>query len=112
VLLKAKTAYSRWLFLYKRFPKPERFGVGEKMDLLFLEILESLFESRFASRAEKVEFLDISIHKIDKFKFFTEIAWENKLLKAKDYGEMLNELQSIGRTLGAWKKSLTKTPPM
>lgn len=82
------------------------------MDILFLEILESIFECRFASGARKIESLNKSTLKIDKFKFFAEIAWENKLMKDKDLGELIAKFQEIGKILGGWKKGLMKTPPM
>lgn len=80
------------------------------MDTLFLEILESMFESRFAAGTEKVRYLNESISRIDKFRFFAELAWENKLIKDRDLGELASNLQEIGRVLGGWKKGLTKTP--
>lgn len=83
------------------------------MDILFLDILESMLIARYASATRKVAFLDESIAKIDKLKFFAEIAWENKLLTDKSYSEFLQQLMEVGRELGGWKKGLViKTPPL
>ena len=106
VLFKAKTAYSHWLKLYRKIAKPERFGIGEKIDVLFLEILELAHSSRFASLPDKLPYLEKTIGKIDKVKFFLEISWENKLVTSKEYSELLKRLEEIGRELGGWKKGI------
>ncbi len=73
---------------------------------MFLGILENVFVLRFAPQADRLQLLDKAILKIDKLKFFMEIAWENKLLSTKQYGEILDSSMLIGRELGGWKKGL------
>lgn len=104
--LKEKALYSYWLKLYNKFRKPERFGIGERLDNLFLEILECTHQSRYAPFSSKIPFLEKAIVKIDRLKFFSEIAWENKLITAKQHGELLERLGEIGRELGGWKKGI------
>jgi len=110
VLFRAKSLYSFWLDLYKKFPKPERFGIGQKIDNLLLETLENIFTLRFAKSENKIIFIERSINKIDKLKFLLEICWENKLISSKQQGSFLEKLENVGRELGGWKKTLTKTP--
>jgi len=92
--------------LYKKISKPERFGIGEKIDNLFLEVLELTHQSRYASLSNKILFLEQAILKIDKTKFFSEIAWENKLMTTKEYSVFLDNLEKIGTELGGWKKGI------
>lgn len=106
MLFKEKIAYSHWLKLYRRIAKPERFGIGEKIDKLFLEVLEVTHEMRFATSSAKPTYLNKAIQTIDKMKFFSEICWENKLITAKDLANLLTELETIGRELGGWKKGI------
>ncbi len=108
VLFKEKTTYSYWLRLYRRMSKPERFGIGEKIDILFLQILELTHTSRFTSISNKLPYLEQAVLKIDRIKFFAEIAWENKLINNKEYSEFFHKLEEIGRELGGWKKGLSK----
>ena len=106
MLFKVKNTYTYWLGLYRQFPKPERFGIGEKIDNLFLEVLELTHQIRYAPLAYKLPFLEKAILRIDRLKFFAEIAWENKLIKTKNYSELLEKLEEIGRELGGWKKGI------
>ena len=106
VLFKEKNTYTYWLKLYKKISKPERFGIGEKIDDLFLETLELTYKGRYASLSNKIPFLEQAILKIDRIKFFSEILWENKLMTTKQYVEFLEKLEEIGRELGGWKKGI------
>ena len=106
VLFKAKNAYSYWLKLYRKIGKPERFGTGDKIDDLFIELLGLLHSSRYASVRDRLPHLEKAIDKIDKIKFFTEITWENKLLTTREYSEFLKMLEEMGRELGGWKKGI------
>ncbi|MEK7194509.1 MAG: four helix bundle protein [Patescibacteria group bacterium] len=63
---------------------------------------------RFAPSINKIPYLTKAISKIDKIKFFAEIAWENKLTTTKEFSEFLIQIQNIGKELGGWKKGLIK----
>jgi len=106
VLFKEKTAYSYWLTLYRKIAKPERFGIGEKIDKLFLEVFELTHSSRYASLTNKIPYLDQTMLKLDKMKFFAEIAWDNKLINSGEYAQLLEQLERIGRELGGWKNGI------
>ncbi|KKQ82932.1 MAG: hypothetical protein UT07_C0014G0008 [Parcubacteria group bacterium GW2011_GWB1_38_8] len=106
VLFKEKVTYTYWLKLYRKISKPERFGIGEKIDNLFLEVLELTHYGRYASLADKLPFLEQAILKIDRIKFFSEIAWENKLIITGQHAEFIEKLEEIGRELGGWKKGI------
>jgi hypothetical protein len=111
VLLKAKNAYCFWLCIYKNFPKIERFGLGQKIDTLFLETLELVSSATYLAPENKIVLLTKAIGKIDLVKFFIQLAWEDKLVATEKYSELLLNLEEIGRMLGGWKRGLqTKTP--
>ena len=105
-IFKTRLAYTHWLKLYRKIAKPERFGIGEKIDILFLETLDIIHSSRYIPLSSKLPYLEKSIDKIDKIKFFAEISWENKLMTAREYSELLDQLERIGRELGGWKKAM------
>ncbi len=64
---------------------------------------------------QKILMLSKTIAKLDKLKFFMQIAWENKLIPEEKYAQISLDLEEIGRQLGGWRKGLqtsdpTKTP--
>ena len=104
--------YHYWLVLHRDFPKTERYGLGRKIDFIFLEILESTFTAAYLPIDPKIILLGKIISRIDVLKFFSQLAWENKLIPDEKYIELSRRLEEIGRMLGGWKKGLLqkKTP--
>ena len=93
--------------------REERFGIGGKIDTLLLDTLDLLRAAMFAQMREKVEFLGMTITKIDSVRFFVQIAWENKLIPSKQFEELGILIEKAGRMVGGWRKGLlSKTPPI
>jgi len=58
----------------------------------------------------KITLLGKIISKLDTLKFFTQLAWEGKLIPHDKYIELSAKLEEIGKMLGGWRKGLsTKT---
>ncbi len=112
---KEKEAYREWSKIHRDFPKVERFGVGNKIEQSFLDVLELTFASVYLAVDQKILMLSRTIAKLDNLKFFLQIAWESKLIAAEKYAELSKELDEVGRMLGGWRKGLlekTKLPLM
>jgi hypothetical protein len=106
VITKEKEAYQSWLVLHRNFPKTERYGLGRKIDLLFIEILELNFIASYLPPDRKIILLEKVISKLDVLKFFVQLAWENKLIPNDKFMELSKSFEEIGRMLGGWKKGL------
>lgn len=106
MIQKEKEAYSLWLTFHKNFPKVERFGLGNKIEQTFLDILELSFSSSYLASEQKIIFLNKTISRLDVLKFFTQLAWEGKLIPTEKYADLSTKLEEIGRMLGGWKKGL------
>ncbi|HDZ85533.1 MAG TPA: four helix bundle protein [Candidatus Moranbacteria bacterium] len=110
-MAKEKETYQFWLVLHRDFPKTERYGLGRRIDNLFLEILELSFTAAYLPPEHKIIFLGKTISRLDVLKFFLQTAWENKLVPTDKYAELSKRLEEIGRMLGGWKKGLQKKTP-
>lgn len=111
VLVKSKGAYSLWFNILGDFPKVYRYNLGGKIENCFLLLLENIFTTAYLSGEKKSAQLSIAILKLDKLKFFLQLAWENKCLSSLKYVTLSENLDEIGRMLGGWKKGLdNKTP--
>lgn len=112
VLLKTKEAYAFWLNIHKTFPRVERLSIGQRIDTTFLSILELIFTSSYLPPNHKVITLEKTISRLDSLKFFTQLAWENRLIQTAKQAELSQKLEEIGRQLGGWRKGLQqKLPP-
>lgn len=86
--------------MHRDFPKTERYGIGRRIDNLFLEVLELSFTAAYLPPEPKIIFLSKAISRLDVLKFFTQIAWENKLIPGEKYIDLSKRLEEIGRMLG------------
>jgi hypothetical protein len=105
-ILKEKESYTLWQKLHRDFPRVERLGIGQKIENLFLSVLEMTFSSAYLSLEPKIIMLGKTISRLDVLKFFIQLAWENKLISTEQHIELSQKLEETGRQLGGWKKGL------
>ena len=110
VLERAKRAYLLWLPIKRNMPREERFGIGEKIDGLLLETLDGLRVATFAKGDAKRSALATVSLRIDGLKFFTQLAWEAKLVARTQYAELAGTIEEVGRMVGGWRKGLESKP--
>lgn len=112
VLFKGKASFKIWADVHKDFPRTEKFGLGRRIDEIFLLLLEQIFITSYLPLQEKITALGKISHTLDKLKFFMQLAWEHKRIPTEKYTLISKELEEIGRQIGGWKKGLlTKTLP-
>ena len=92
--------------MHRNFPKTERFSLGQKIDLVFLDLLELTYTASFLPLEQKLAGLEKIMPRLDILKFLMQIAWENKLVHTSKYAELSQKLEEIGRMLGGWRKGL------
>jgi hypothetical protein len=97
--------------LHRNFPRVERFGIGNKIEQVFLEVLELSFASSYLAPEQKIVLLTKTISRLDILKFFLQLAWESNLVPNEKYIDLSTRLEEIGRMLGGWKKGLEKKTP-
>ncbi len=111
VVLKLKDTYNIWQNYLTQFPKANRFTIGSKIDVLFLEAIEYAFLASYTHTEEKRLLLNKSISKVDLVKLLLQLAWEIKALDNKKYAHLAERFAEIGKMLGGWKRQLlNKTP--
>lgn len=109
---RAKTAYKLWLVAHRKMARSERFGIGDRIDSLWLDLLDTLRKAAFATPIEKISSLDEALRRIDSVRFFLQIAWESKLMSQSHFISLAKDIEEIGRMVGGWKKGLlAKNPP-
>jgi len=92
--------------MHRSIERTARFGLGLKIDNLFLDLLELLRKTVYTPADKKIILLNLAIEKIDMLRFFMQILWENKLCPNKQYISIESDVQNLGRMIGGWKKGL------
>ena len=108
ILEKTKSAYLTWYGFYQILPKTHRHTLGEKIDRIFVDVIEAIVVAAFSSREDKLPWVRLAIRKMDLLRIFLLILWETKSIDNKKYIALSMELDKIGKMLGGWNGQLVK----
>lgn len=108
VFQKLKSAYLVWFEYYQTLPKAHRHTLGQRVDNVFIEIIEAIAQGSFVSRSEKISYVQLAIRKMDTLKALLMILWETKSLDNKKYIALSLKVDEVGRMLGGWGGQLNK----
>jgi len=106
VLDQSKLVYKNWLEVHRNIERTARFGIGIKIDNLFLEILELIRKAAYTSINKKLVLLEAASDKIDSLRFFFQLLWETHFVSNKQYISIGAEIENIGKIIGGWKKDI------
>ena len=97
-----------WCECYQKIPKIHRHSIGERLDMLFIEIIEAIACATFLARNEKQPYVRLAIRKLDTLTVLLGVLWETKSLDTKQYATLSLPLDEVGRMLGGWNGQLTR----
>jgi len=112
VLQKTLEAFKLWHVFHNAFPRLSKFTLGNKIDGLFTDVIESIFLAGYANHEQKLQFIIKASTRLDLLKFFLQVAWEIKCLDYKQYAAISPLLHEVGKMIGGWRKSLNDKPPL
>ena len=87
------------------FPKKDRYTLGQKCELVLLELLEAIILASTLPKEEKLPVLQKASVKLDVIKVLFRLGKDIKILDTKKYVALEAPLQEIGRMLGGWIKT-------
>lgn len=108
MLAKVKSCYLVWITFFETLPKIHKYSLGQKIDTIFVEIIEAISIATFLSREEKLPWVRLAIRKVDTLKVLLMVLWETKSLDNKKYIDLSEKLEEIGKMLGGWSGQLQK----
>ncbi len=82
--------------------------MGEKIDNLFVEIIEAVSTASFLDPAKKLPHVVFAIKKTDLLKVLLMILWETKSLDTKKYIALSLKIDEVGKMLGGWNGRILK----
>ena len=97
-----KSAYVLWSEYRSTLPNTKRYSLGERIDILFIEIIEAMAAASFLPKGDKEPYLRTAIRKLDTLRILLMVAWESRALDTKKYGALSESVETVGRMLGGW----------
>ncbi|MCC6198648.1 four helix bundle protein [Candidatus Nomurabacteria bacterium] len=86
--------------------KLHRATVGERIGVLFLDIIESAYHAYYASVQEKLPIIVTTLKKTETLKLLVTVAWEGKLIQTGHFSQLTDALQEISKMLSGWKRGI------
>lgn len=92
--------------LISKYPKGDRFSLGEKTKEQILELIEAITKAGHAKKEWKTPQIEQAIVKLELIKIFVRLGYDTHCLNEKQYVVIQERIQEIGRMLGGWKRSI------
>ncbi len=108
MIQKLAEAYKLWHEYLHHFPKTSRYTLGEKINLLFIEVIEFAFIASTLYKSKKLPYVQRAAVKLDTLKLFLQIAWEIKALDNKKFITLSDKLNETGKMFGGWLRHLIR----
>ncbi len=107
LLQKLKTVYILWYGYYQILPKLHRHSLGQKIDMLFVDIMEAISSASFLIKEDKLPWIRLATRKTDTLKVLLMVLWETKSLPDKKYITLSLQLDEVGKMLGGWNGQIS-----
>ena len=98
--------YELILWIYptvNKFPKSQRFVLGQKIEETVINILEGIILAN-QEQNKSFKLRKISVE-LDKLRIFMRLSKDLKFISVKQYGFVSEKINEIGKMLGGWMKS-------
>ena len=93
-----------WLIeTVERFPKAQKFLLGDRIQTTALDVLECLIEATY-TRDRRAQLLRANLG-LEKLRFFFRLAFEQRHLDVRRYEHAARTIDEVGRLIGGWAKA-------
>ena len=109
VALEKTYQFLLWLIpVVEKFPRTQKFLLGDRIQALALDVLESLIEATYA-KSPTGHLLSCNL-RLEKLRFLFRLAMDLRYLDLKRYEFSAKAIDEIGRLVGGWLKALRAAP--
>ncbi|OGK18637.1 hypothetical protein A3B50_00435 [Candidatus Roizmanbacteria bacterium RIFCSPLOWO2_01_FULL_40_42] len=84
------------------FPKKDRYTLGQKCELLLLDVIEDIITASATPKQAKLPILKKLSIEVDLLKVLFRLGKDLRIIDDKKYLVLEEKLQEIGRMLGGW----------
>ena len=87
----------------EKFPRSQKFTLGDRIVNVSLDILDTLIEATYTRK--RLPLLQKANVQLEKLRFLIRLCHDFKLLSSKQYTYISNEINEVGKLVGGWIKS-------
>lgn len=98
--------YRSFYGVIDHFPRKARDVLGANIERTVLELLELVDRASYAAGHSKRQLVETATQRLDFLKVLIRLCCELKIIDQKKYFFLEAQLQTIGRMLGGWLKTI------
>ncbi len=106
IIQKLYLFYRSAYLVIEKMPKKDKYALGERTQKITLDILELLIAASYFPKEKKLVVLQQATMKLDLLKLLIRLANEVKAMPSKNYLELSEALNEVGKMLGGWLRSV------
>ena len=91
--------------ILSKFPRDQKFLLGDQFQKLLTEILDAFIEAYYSKKKLPL-LLPINL-KLEKLRYRIRLSHDFRFISNKQYGQLSEKVDEIGRMLGGWIKKET-----
>jgi hypothetical protein len=107
LLQKIENTFLEVLSTLKRYPKAERYTLGEKTEKILLDATEAIYAASYSPKS-RIENLEKARIQFQMVIFLFRIARRQSFISEGAYEKIAAELVEIGKMVSGWLKSIEK----
>ena len=86
----------------EKFPRGQKFLIGDRIETLMLDILDILIEAAYSRK--KHEILKAANLKLEKLRYLIRLSKDLNLINIKSYEFSSRSINDVGNSVGGWLK--------
>ena len=87
----------------EKFPRSQKFTLGDRIVNISLDTLDVLIEATYTRK--RLPLLQKANVQLEKLRFLIRLCHDFKLISAKQYAYISNEINEVGKLVGGWIRS-------
>ena len=91
----------------EKFPRSQKFTLGDRIVNISLDTLDTLIEATYTRK--RLPLLQKANVQLEKLRYLIRLCHDFKLISAKQYTYISNEINEVGKLVGGWIRSQTRT---
>jgi hypothetical protein len=104
IVLEKTYQFLLWLIpTLEKFPKSQKFLLGDRIETLAIDVLESLVEATYSKSPQA--YLVACNMRLEKLRFLFRLAVDLRCLDLSRYEFAARAIDEIGRLIGGWLKA-------
>jgi hypothetical protein len=89
-----------------KFPKDQKYILGDRIESHLLDVLELLITSYYSAREEKATHLKRVNLELEKLRHLIRLSSKLRCMSIKSYGVISEKVNEIGVMVGSWIKAV------